>query len=87
MTPDQLDICSIDASEREGIVLRLFDSLFPGDSILLISDGDPSAVFSFFEKKRPGAFIWDLAEKNSVHWKANISKVPEEGCCGICGDH
>lgn len=66
------------ASEKPGYIFDTFDSLEPGDSIILISSYDPEALWSLFDEKRPSQFTLEYLLNGPEEWRVKLTKKLKE---------
>ncbi|MBU2008631.1 MAG: DUF2249 domain-containing protein [Chloroflexi bacterium] len=70
-----LDVRSMPPWERRPKILEIFESLAPGDSLLLVNDHDPRPLSYQLMMEHSGRFQWNSQEKGPQHWEAIIKKV------------
>jgi len=70
-----LDVRTDPPWERHPKIFDLFESLSPGDTLLLVNDHDPRPLHYQFMMERKGQFEWKSEEKGPQHWEASIKKV------------
>ena len=70
-----LDVRSMSPWERHPKIFEIFESLAPGDSLLLVNDRDPRPLHYQFMMEHSGRFEWDSQEKGPQQWEATIKKV------------
>ncbi len=70
-----LDVRPMPPWDRHPKIFEIFDSLPPGDTLLLINDHDPRPLHYQFMMEREGQFEWKSEEKGPQHWEATIKKV------------
>lgn len=62
MADQELDLRTLAAREKGPAVLRAFEALKPGESLLLVDDEDITAVREALEIEHPGGCGWDELE-------------------------
>lgn len=80
-TYPQLDVRSIDPSERHSRIFALYESLEGGEFFELVNDHDPRPLQQQFSQRYPGAFEWDYVESGPTVWRVRIGKSQGDHCC------
>lgn len=79
-----LDVRTIPPRERHPLIFGTFDSLQPGDALLLVNDHDPKPLFYQFQAESKNEFTWDYLEKGPDVWRVRIGKS-ENAAPRVCG--
>ena len=70
-----LDIRTLGACvERKAHVLSVFDTLGPGESLVVVNDHLPNGLRRHFDEQRPGAFTWTLLEAGPEVFRVEIQR-------------
>jgi hemerythrin-like domain-containing protein len=87
-----VDVRPLPPAQKHPAIFRTFDSLAPGETMLLVNDHDPKPLYYQFTAERAGQFQWQYLESGPEVWKVAIRRVgspqpaqaPAEalGCCG-----
>ncbi len=72
-----IDVRTIAPRNRHPLIFGTFDTLLPGEVLLLINDHDPKPLFYQFQAESTGEFVWEYVEKGPDVWQVRIGK-PEE---------
>lgn len=70
-----LDVRPIPPPQKHPAIFQLFDSLAPGQSVILINDHDPKPLFYQFSIERQGQFTWEYLEQGPNVWRVQIGQV------------
>ena len=70
----QLDVRVIAPREKHPTIFRTFDSLQPGQSMLLVNDHDPRPLRYQLMAERPDAFEWEYEAQGPEEWRVRISR-------------
>jgi len=71
----ELDVRIIPPRDKHPRIFQTFDSLKPGDVLLIINDHDPAPLRYQFQFERPGKYGWKYIEEGPEVWKVEISKL------------
>jgi uncharacterized protein (DUF2249 family) len=69
-----LDVQNIPPRERHPKIFDTFDSLQPGDKMILINDHDPKPLKYQLEAERTGQMDWEYILSGPEEWKVEILK-------------
>lgn len=72
-----IDVRMIAPRNRHPLIFGTFDTLLPGEVLLLINDHDPKPLFYQFQAESTGEFTWDYIEKGPEVWQVRIGKPVE----------
>lgn len=72
--PIELDARPIPPREKHPTIFRTFDSLAPGQSMLLINDHDPRPLRYQLAAERPDSFEWTYQEEGPEVWRVRIDR-------------
>ena len=68
-----VDIRSLGAcADRKAHVLATFDTLLPGDGLVVVNDHRPRGLLLHFQEQRPGQFEWSVLEDGPEVWRVEI---------------
>ncbi|HKJ80791.1 MAG TPA: DUF2249 domain-containing protein [Ignavibacteriaceae bacterium] len=70
-----IDVRPIIPREKHPAIFSMFNSLQPGEAMLLINDHDPKPLYYQMEAENQGQFEWKYVEQGPEVWKVNIKKV------------
>jgi len=70
-----IDVRPIIPREKHPAIFSMFNSLQPGETMLLINDHDPKPLYYQMEAEIAGKFEWEYMEQGPEVWKVNIKKV------------
>lgn len=76
-TPDAkvtLDVRAIQPAQKHPRIHETFDSLAPGEAMVLINDHDPKPLYYEFAAERPGTFDWTYLEQGPEVWRVRIAR-------------
>ena len=82
-----IDVRSIPPRLRHPMIFDSFESLGPGEAMLLVNDHDPKPLFYQFQAEANGGFTWDYLDAGPEVWQVRIGKPldaaahAEDGCC------
>ena len=60
--------------ERKAAVLKTFDALDEGESVVVLNDHLPRGLLVHFQEQRPGQFEWAMLETGPELFRARITK-------------
>ncbi len=60
---------------KHKVIFETFESLQPGEAMLLVNDHDPVPLRYQFELEHPGTFTWDYIEQGPQTFKVKIARV------------
>ena len=60
---------------KHKVIFETFDTLNPGEAMLLINDHDPRPLSFQFQIERPGQFTWDYIEQGPETFRVKIGRV------------
>lgn len=60
--------------EKHPTIFNTFDSLKPGEMMLLVNDHDPKPLYYQFMMERTEQFTWEYLEEGPDTWKVAIGK-------------
>ncbi|KYP81328.1 DUF2249 domain-containing protein [Ferroacidibacillus organovorans] len=61
--------------QKHKVIFETFDSLKPGEAMLLINDHDPQPLRYQFELERSGIFSWEYIERGPETFRIHIGRV------------
>jgi len=70
----ELDVRPIPPRDKHPKIFEVFDSLAPGESMIIINDHDPRPLRYQFEFERPGKFEWQYLEEGPEVWRVEIKR-------------
>jgi uncharacterized protein (DUF2249 family) len=70
-----IDVRAIVPRERHPLIFGTFDTLLPGEALLLINDHDPKPLFYQFQAESAGQFTWEYLENGPEVWQVKIGKA------------
>ncbi len=70
----ELDVRPIPPRDKHPRIFQVFDSLAPGESMIIINDHDPRPLRYQFEFERPGKFEWQYLEEGPEVWRVEIKR-------------
>ena len=71
----ELDVRIIPPRDKHPRIFQTFDSLNPGEVLLIINDHDPRPLKYQFEFERPGKYGWNYLEEGPEVWKVEIARL------------
>jgi len=80
MSSTAVDSCTVDIRtlggcvERKASVLKTFDSLVTGESVVVVNDHMPNGLLHHFQEQRPGRFEWAMLEDGPEVFKVRITR-------------
>jgi len=93
--PLVVDVRPLPAPQKHPTIFHTFDSLAPGEAMLLVNDHDPKPLYYQFAAERAGQFDWEYRKSGPEVWQVEIRRAapaqasqaaPEAlGCCGHAG--
>lgn len=72
-----IDVRDIVPRERHPLIFGTFDTLGPGEALLLINDHDPKPLFYQFQAESAGEFTWNYLQSGPEVWQVRIGKPRE----------
>lgn len=63
--------------QKHQVIFETFDSLNPGEAMLLVNDHDPQPLRFQFELERPGTFSWSYIERGPETFRIRIGRLGE----------
>ncbi len=69
-----LDVRTLPPRDRHAEILKTFDALRPGGSFVLVNDHDPKPLLYLFQAERPGAFEWNVLERDPARFRVEVSR-------------
>lgn len=60
--------------QKHKVIFETFDSLTPGQSMLLVNDHDPQPLRYQFELERPGIYTWEYLERGPETFRIKIGR-------------
>ena len=60
--------------ERKACVLKTFDALATGESLVVVNDHLPRGLLVHFQEQRPGLFEWTSLEEGPEVFKVQITR-------------
>ena len=74
--PRILDIRVLDGCvNRKAHVLEAFDTLAPGENVVVVNEHLPKGLRVHFEEQRPQAFDWTLLQDGPQVWQVRITRL------------
>ena len=70
-----VDVRFIPPRDRHPIIFEAFDSLTPGQTLILVNDHEPRPLYYQFLHERNDQFEWTYLEEGSEVWRAKIVKT------------
>ncbi len=61
-------------AQKHKVIFETFDTLQPGQAMLLVNDHDPMPLRYQFELERPGVFTWDYIEQGPQTFRIKIER-------------
>ena len=74
-TISNLDLREIMPFERHERILKLWDSLKPGESLRIINDHDPKPLRYQFQAEYQGHFEWEYEQSGPKDWIVTIKRT------------
>ncbi len=71
----ELDVRPIPPPRKHPAIFQTFESLAPGETMILINDHDPKPLYYQMNAEIPGRFGWEYLEQGPQVWRVAISKV------------
>lgn len=71
-TSSSLDTRTVSKPDRCRAVLDSFDSLEPGQTLVVFTDHDPRPLLRHLQKDRPGLFEWTPQESGPTLWRTEL---------------
>lgn len=72
--PNTLDVRPLPPRRTSPTVLAAFDQLAPGESFVLVDDGDPARLRQRMEAERPGEARWVALREGPRVWHIEITR-------------
>lgn len=73
-TTKTLDFRSLDPAARVSALLSPFDTLAPGECLVLESDQDPRPLLAALQSQRKGLFEWSPLEEGAGQWRVEVAR-------------
>lgn len=80
MSSTAVESCTVDIRtlggcvERKASVLKAFDTLAVGESVVVVNDHLPNGLRHHFEEQRPGVFDWVMIEQGPEVFRVRITR-------------
>ncbi len=71
---ETIDVRQIPPRDRHPLIFNTFESLAPGEALLLVNDHDPAPLRYQFEAEQAGRFGWHYLQQGPEVWQVRISK-------------
>lgn len=71
----ELDVRPIPPPQKHPRIFQTFESLAPGESMILINDHDPKPLYYQFAAEIPGKFGWEYLEQGPEVWRVAITRT------------
>ena len=84
----RIDIRDVASSDRHPLIFGTFRSLGDGETMELIDDHDPRALYYELRAEHPERLDWAYLQGGPQVWRVLITKLPKRSkglCCGMCG--
>jgi uncharacterized protein (DUF2249 family) len=62
-------------AQKHKVIFETFNSLQPGEAMLLVNDHDPRPLRYQFEIEHPGTFTWEYLEQGPEVFRVKIGRV------------
>jgi len=69
-----VDVRPLPAPIKHKTIFETFDSLKPGESMLLVNDHEPRPLYYQFLIEMPDKFDWQYLEEGPEVWRVRIGK-------------
>ena len=69
-----VDVRTIPPRDKHPTIFSTFDSLVPGQSMLLVNDHDPRPLRYQLAAERPNGFEWTYLEQGPATWQVRIDR-------------
>ncbi|MEI2691932.1 MAG: DUF2249 domain-containing protein [Anaerolineae bacterium] len=69
-----VDVRSIVPRERHPLIFQTFDSLQPGQTMILVNDHEPRPLYYQFLHERANQFEWVALEEGPQRWQVRITR-------------
>ena len=82
-----VDVRSVPSRLRHPMVFETFDSLLPGEALILVNDRDPKPFYYQLQADSGTAFTWEYLEDGPEVWRVRIRRAgypqtsTEDSCC------
>jgi uncharacterized protein (DUF2249 family) len=82
-----IDVRTIAPRQRHPLIFDTFDTLLPGEALLLVNDHDPKPLYYQLQAEYPTPFTWNYVESGPEVWQVLIGKPgdarasAEDSCC------
>jgi uncharacterized protein (DUF2249 family) len=70
-----VDVRPIPPFQKHPTIFNAYNSLKPGEAMLLVNDHDPKPLYYQFAAELAGKFEWTYLEQGPEVWKVEIKKV------------
>jgi uncharacterized protein (DUF2249 family) len=71
----RIDLRDIPARDRHALVERTYGILERGQTLDLLSDQDPGALFHHLQERHPSGFGWDYLERGPALWRVRVLRL------------
>lgn len=75
---DILDVTVLEPREKHPTIFKKFDSLNPGEQLVIHNDHDPKPLYYQLVGERGPCFTWEYLEEGPEFWKVRIIKNQNE---------
>lgn len=70
----ELDVRVIPPRDKHPTIFRTFESLQPGQAMILVNDHDPRPLHYQLQAEHPGTFEWQYEAQGPEVWRVRISR-------------
>jgi uncharacterized protein (DUF2249 family) len=70
----ELDVRAVPPRDKHPTIFHTFDSLKPGESMMLVNDHDPKPLRYQLAAERPDSFDWTYREEGPMVWRVRIDR-------------
>ncbi len=70
-----VDVRDTPPPQRHPLIFQTFESLQPGEALILVNDHDPKPLYYQFKFERDGTFNWEYLEQGPETWRVRIEKL------------
>lgn len=72
--PDLLDVRPVSMRRKRLTIAAIVGSLKPGESFVLVDDGDLESMRDQFDAEQPGTLEWEYLERGPAVWRVRITR-------------
>lgn len=74
MAQQTIDVRELPPPQKHPAIFAMYESLAPGESMLLLNDHDPKPLYYQMAAEMPDQFTWEYLEQGPEVWRVRITR-------------